>query len=77
MEDYKQYLSEDPDDREREAARQVMEGLAGIRLENKVMEVAAERRAWLRRRFWNRVALAVTVAVAAGVAFWFFKVPRN
>jgi tetratricopeptide (TPR) repeat protein len=72
MEDFKQYLSEGADDRERDAAKQVMEGLAGIRLENKVAEVAAERRAWLRRRFWRRVLFVAALVIIAGVAFLVF-----
>jgi len=72
MEDFKQYLSEGADDRERDAAKQVLEGLAGLRLENKVAEVAAERRAWLRRRLWGRMALMAALVIIAGVAFWVF-----
>jgi len=74
MEDFKQYLSEDSDDSERAAAEKVREGLAGLRLENKVAEVAAERRAWLRQRFWARIAILVaTLVVITGVAFWTFR----
>ena len=73
MEDYKQYLSEGADDRERDAAKQLLEGLSGLRLEKKVAEVAAERRAWLRRRFWARVAFLAALVVIAGVAFLFFR----
>ena len=67
MEDYKQYLSEGADDREREAAKQVLEGLAGIRLEYKVEEVAAKRRTWLRRRFWGRMGLGAILVLIAGL----------
>ncbi len=73
MEDFKQYLSEGADSVERDAAKQVLEGLAGMRLENKVAEVAAERRAWLRRRRWWRMALATAVLVViAGAVFLVF-----
>ncbi len=72
MEDFKQYLSKDADTHERTAAEKVRQGLAGLHLDNKVTEVAAERRAWLRRRFWGRVALWATLIVIAGAAFLFF-----
>ena len=73
MEDFKQYLSEGADEREREAAKQVQEGLAGLRLETKVAEVAAERRVWLRRRFRGRVVLVLAIMVIAVVATLFFR----
>jgi len=73
MEDFKQYLSEGADDRERDAARQVLDGLAGLRLENKVAEVAAERRAMLRRRFWQRIAFVAVLVTIAGAAVLFLK----
>lgn len=73
MEDFKQYLSEGADEREREAAKQVAEGLAGLRLEKKVAEVAAERQVLLRRRFWRRLILTATLVVIAGVAFLIFR----
>jgi len=69
MEDFKQYLSEDSDASERAAAKEVLEGLAGLRLEKKVAEVAAERRAWLQRRFWGRVAVGAALVIVASVAF--------
>lgn len=72
MEDFKQYLSEGADDRERDAARQVLEGLAGMRLEQKVAEVATERRALIRRRFWMRIVWIATLVIIAGVAVLFF-----
>jgi hypothetical protein len=73
MEDFKQYLSEGADEQERDAAKQVVEGLAGLKLENKVAVVAAERRVLLRRRFWTRLASVAALVVIAGVAFWFFS----
>lgn len=73
MENFKQYLSNDPDDGEKEAAKQVLDGLAGLRLEKKVAEVAAERQMLYKRRFWWRIKiLSGTLAVIAGVAFWMF-----
>ena len=75
MENFKQYLSEGADDRERETARQVLDGLTGLRLEQKVAEVAVERQALLRRKFWARVIWGATLAVIAGVAFWYLQKP--
>jgi hypothetical protein len=72
MEDYKQYLSADADDLDREAAQKVMEGLSGLRLERKVKEVALERQALLRRRFWGGVVLALLLAVIGSVAVLYF-----
>ncbi len=78
MEDFKQYLSEGADKSERDAARQVMEGLSGLRLENKVAEVAAERQALLRQRFWSLVIWAAAgVVLIAGATFWLFKQPET
>lgn len=73
MEDFKQYLSEGADDDEQEAAKQVLAGLARIRLENKVAAVAVERQAWLRRRFWVRMVFTAILAIITGLACWFFR----
>lgn len=73
MEHFKQYLSEGADENEQEAARQVLEGLSRIRLENKVAAVALERRAWLRRRFWRRAGFTAAFTIITGLAFWFFR----
>ena len=73
MEEYKQYLNEDADEAERRAAEQVMEGLAGLRLEAKVRQVAAERAALRRRGFWQRFLISVVaLAWVAGAAYLFF-----
>lgn len=72
MEDFKQYLSEDADDRQQEAAKQVMEGLADLQLKKKVAEAAANRRILLRQRFWRQLILAALIVVIAGIAFWLF-----
>lgn len=74
MEEHKQYLNDDADEAERRAAAQVMEGLAGLRLEAKVGEVAAERAALYRRRRWQRTWIAVVALVlVAGAAYLFFE----
>lgn len=72
MEKYEQYLSDNADDDERRAAAQVMEGLAGLRLESKLHEVAAEQAAQHRRRFWRRILFTLAaLAFLAAVAYWF------
>ncbi|MFN4256145.1 MAG: hypothetical protein ACK4Q5_14185 [Saprospiraceae bacterium] len=64
-------LTDDADDAERRAADLVREGLAGLRLEATIAEVAATRRAWLRRRFWQRaIALGIGLLVLGALAFW-------
>ena len=74
MEDYEQYLSNNAEDDERRAAAQVMEGLASLRLENKLREVAAEQAAQHRRRFWRRILFTLAaLAFLAAVAYWFFS----
>lgn len=71
MEDFKPNLTDDADDAERRAADLVWEGLAVLRLEAKIAEVAAARRAWLRRRFWRRaIALGIGLLVLGALAFW-------
>lgn len=73
MEDYEQYLSDNAEDDERRAAAQVMEGLAGLRLEAKLREVAAEQAAQHRRRFWRRTLFTLAaLAFLAAVAYRFF-----
>lgn len=73
MEEDKQNLSDDADEDERRAAEQVMEGLAGLRLEAKVGEVAAERAALYRRRLSRRIFISlVALALVAGAAYLFF-----
>lgn len=72
MEEHKQYLSDDADETERQAAELVMEGLAGLRLETKVAQVAAERAAFYRRRFWRRVFFAGgALALLVGAVYFF------
>jgi hypothetical protein len=73
MEDHKQYLSDNADEDEHRAAAQVMEGLEGLRLEAKVVEVAVERAALYRRIFWRRIFISmVALALVAGAAYVFF-----
>lgn len=73
MEDYEQYLSNNAEDDERRAAAQVMEGLASLRLENKLREVAAEQAAQHRRTFWRRILFTLAaLAFLAAVAYSFF-----
>jgi hypothetical protein len=67
MEDYEPYLNDPADEAERRAAEQVMEGLAGLRLQAKVQQVAIERAALARRAFWWRVRIAVLVLTLLGV----------
>jgi len=74
MEKYEQYLSDNADDDERRAAAQVLEGLAGIRLEAKLREVAAEQAAQHRRTLWRRLLFTLAaLAFLAAVAYWFFS----
>lgn len=71
MEEYKQYLSDQADEDERRAAEQVMEGLAGLRLNAKVQEVAIERAALFRRMYWRRIFITmVALAWVAGAAYF-------
>ena len=73
MEEYKQYLNDNAGEDERRAAAQVMEGLAGLRLEAKLGEVAAERAALYRRIFWRRSFISVVaLALVAGAAYLLF-----
>lgn len=74
MEDYEQYLSNNAEDDERRAAAQVMEGLAGLRLEAKLREVAAEQAVQHRRTLWRRLLFTLAaLAFLAAVAYWFFS----
>ena len=74
MEKYEQYLSDNAEDDERRAAAQVMEGLAGLRLEAKLREVATEQATQHRRRFWRRLLFTLAaLAFLATVAYWFFS----
>lgn len=74
MEEHKQYLNDDADDDERRAAEQVMAGLAGLRLEAKVSEVAAQRAALYRRAVWRRLFISVVALVlVAGAAYFYFE----
>ena len=74
MEKYEQYLSDNADDDERRAAAQVLEGLAGLRLEAKLREVVAEQAAQHRRPRWRRLLFTLAaLAFLAAVAYWFFS----
>ncbi|HOY19011.1 MAG TPA: hypothetical protein PLC89_17025 [Haliscomenobacter sp.] len=74
MEKYEQYLSDNAEDDERLAAAQVLEGLAGLRLESKLREVAAEEAAQHRRTLWRRLLFTLAaLAFLAAVAYWFFS----
>jgi hypothetical protein len=71
MEDHRQYLSNNADEDEHRAARQVMEGLAGLRLEAKLKEVAAERQLLERRALWRRIFIAlIALALVAGAIYF-------
>ncbi len=74
MEKYEQYLSDNADNDERRAAAQVMEGLAGLRLEAKLREVATEQAVQHRRTLWRRLLFTLAaLAFLAAVAYWFFS----
>jgi hypothetical protein len=74
MEKYTQYLNGDADDDERQAAAQVMEGLAELRREAKIREVALERAALHRRAFWLSFWVGiVALAIVAGAAYLYFS----
>jgi tetratricopeptide (TPR) repeat protein len=79
MEDYKQYLNDNADEAEHRAAQQVMEGLAGLRLEAKVREVAAERAALHRRVRWQRFLIAsiALILMVSAVYLFFGKKDAN
>ena len=80
MEDYKQYINDNADEAERQAAEQVMKGLAGLRLEAKVRQVAAERAALRWRIFWQRIVVfSIALALIAGAIylFWGNKAPNT
>lgn len=71
MEDHRQYLSNNADEDERRAARQVMEGLAGLRLEAKLKEVAAERQLLERRAIWRRIFVwVIALALVVGAIYF-------
>lgn len=71
MEDHRQYLSNNADEDERRAARQVMEGLAGLRLEAKLKEVAAERQLLERRTIWRRIFVwVIALALVVGAIYF-------
>ena len=78
MEDFKSYLSENPEEEEHAAAEQIRAGLEGLRLERKVSKVAAGRRALLRQRFRARIVVAALLALTGGGALLLFwkKDPR-
>lgn len=69
MEDFNQYLNDDSAPEEREAARNIKEGLAELRLQEKVKAVAAERASLKRNRNWI-IAISV-LALMAGAAWWY------
>ncbi len=73
MEDVKQYLNDDADEPERAAAERIRQGLSGLRLEQKLAEVAAERRAGQRRRFGQRLIAGTVLLVLIGAAMLFFR----
>lgn len=73
MEDFKPYLTDDSEE-ERRAAEFLHEGFDALRLERKVSEVAAARQAFLRRRFWSKIAaLAAALLVVGALFFYFFN----
>ncbi len=73
MEDFKQYLNEDADEQERAAADQVEKGLTGLRIENMVGRVAAERKHLLRLRLLRHVFVGVVLMGIAGLGYWFYS----
>lgn len=73
MEDFKQYLSEDPSEEELEAAAKIRAGLSGLRLEATVAQAAAERKRLLRCRRWMRLFLLAAFAIVVGAAVSYFK----
>jgi hypothetical protein len=72
MEDFKQYLSDDADERERAAAEQVRQGMEGLRLEAKLRAVAEERRIWLRRKFWWWSTAGALLLATTGTVYFYF-----
>ncbi len=75
MEDIDQYLNDESSVEEREAARKIKQGLASLRIEEKVKAVAAERASLYRRRIWRWIATAAVLAVIAGAAWLFWGAP--
>lgn len=69
MEDVKGYLNEDANEEERQAAEQVSEGLATLRLQKKVKAVATERASRNRRNSWWRATLTLLLLLAAGLSW--------
>lgn len=76
MEDFKPYLTDDSDE-ERSAADLLREGFDALRLERKVAEVAAAREAFLRRRFWLKIAALAAVLLVVGVSVFYFFYQKN
>ncbi|MBL7827052.1 MAG: hypothetical protein JNJ57_10505 [Saprospiraceae bacterium] len=72
MEDFKQYLSDQADDAERQALDQVQAGLNDLRVEATVKAVAIARKKALRRIFWQRVTGLALLAALLGCTYWFF-----
>jgi hypothetical protein len=74
MEKYTQYMNDDADDDERQAAAQVMEGLAELRREAKVHKLALERAALRRRAFWLRLfGMVVALTLMVGATYLFLS----
>ncbi len=78
MEDFKQYLNENPNDSERRALEKIEAGLEGLRLEKKVAEAAAFRQKLARRWFLKKtVALAIGLLILGAFAVLFFAKIMN
>ena len=77
MEDFKQYLSDQADDAERQALEQVQAGLNDLRVEATVHAAAIARKKILRRIFWQRVAGLVAITSLLGLGYYFFNRQRN
>lgn len=80
LEDFKQYLNDDADDQTRDAAKQVYDGLEGLRLEAKMRAVASERRMWIRRKIWWWATVGAILTILSGSVFLLFlkkETPSN
>jgi len=77
MEDFDQYLNTSSNPEERDAARQLREGLSLLRLEEKVKKAAAQRVILQRRQRWRWLLSAAVLVILAGTAYFFLRGSAN
>jgi TolA-binding protein len=73
MEDFKQYITPDMDNKDRKTLDKIQEGLTGLQLEKKVAEAAAMRRLLQRRRTIQRLLTLAIALLISGVLLFYFN----